>query len=170
MQHSYKQLLTIALLAGAGLVAVAQTPPAQPAAPGAPAQAQRDARPGMGSDLRQQRHAEFRARRLAAMKQKLGITAAQEAAWASWTAALQPQPRTLQRPDRVQFEAMTTPERIDRMRALRAERMAQLDRRGDATKAFYAALDAEQRKLFDEMSLRMGKRGGHRGHHGFGRG
>ena len=41
-----------------------------------------------------------------------------------------------------------------------------MDKRGDATKTFYATLTAEQKKVFDAESWR-GRRGGHhRGHHG----
>jgi periplasmic protein CpxP/Spy len=74
----------------------------------------------------------------------------------------------------VQFARMTTPERIDRMKQMRAQRQQQMDQRLDATKAFYAALNAQQQRTFDEQSLDLLKggrrghgRGGHRGgHHG----
>ena len=92
------------------------------------------------------------------MKQKLGITAAQEGAWNAWTAALKPPAQRAQRPDREAIARMTTPERIDRMRALRAERQARMDSRANATKTFYAALAPEQQKTFDQLSLRMMRR------------
>ena len=74
----------------------------------------------------------------------------------------------MQRLNRDQWAQLTTPERIDRMRELNAQRSAEMDRRGDATKAFYTALDVEQKKTFDNVGMRFmqgGKRG-HRGHHG----
>jgi hypothetical protein len=40
-----------------------------------------------------------------------------------------------------------------------------MDRRLDATKSFYATLDAEQKKVFDAESLRFAKR--HHGKRGF---
>ena len=40
--------------------------------------------------------------------------------------------------------------------------MAEMDKRGDATKTFYATLSAEQKKVFDDETAR-------RGHHGQGR-
>ena len=52
---------------------------------------------------------------------------------------------------------------------MRAQRSAEQDRRGDATKSFYAQLSAPQQKAFDEVSLKFmgrGHRGGMRGHHG----
>ena len=71
---------------------------------------------------------------------------------------------------RAEFDKLTTPERIDKMKAMRTERMAemnaQMDKRGDATKAFYAALSSEQQKTFDAEHRKMGPREGHgRGHH-----
>ncbi len=42
------------------------------------------------------------------------------------------------------------------MKALRAERNARMDQRADATKTFYAALTPEQKKTFDESTLRFG--------------
>ena len=74
-------------------------------------------------------------------------------------------PTPHQRPERGEFAKLTTPERIDRMRALRAQRNAEMDKRMDATKGFYAVLTAEQKKTFDAESLRFlgGGKGGH--HH-----
>jgi hypothetical protein len=107
------------------------------------------------------------AQRLGELKQKLAITPAQEGAWNTWTAALKPT-GPHQRPDRAEWKTLTTPERIDRMRSLRAERNAEMDRRMDATKTFYGALGADQKKVFDTESLKfMGGERGHRGgHHG----
>jgi Spy/CpxP family protein refolding chaperone len=55
------------------------------------------------------------------------------------------------------------------MKALRTQRMtemnAEMDKRGDATKAFYAALSPEQQKIFDAEHRKMGQREGH-GHPG----
>jgi hypothetical protein len=110
-------------------------------------------------------------RRLAALKLKLNISGAQEGAFTTWATALKPTARP-QRPDRAELERMTTPERIDRMRALRATRMAEMDRRMEATKVFYGALNADQRKVFDGESMQMLRGGGKggRGGHGDGHG
>jgi hypothetical protein len=53
------------------------------------------------------------------------------------------------------MQKLTTPERIDRMRAQRAQRDAAMDARSDAVKAFYAQLQPEQQKTFDRMGHRM---------------
>ncbi len=109
------------------------------------------------------------AKRQAELKTKLKITADQEGAWTSFTAAMKPAARMAhQRPDHAELDKLTTPERIDKMRALRtqhmSERTAAMDKRADATKAFYATLNADQKKVFDAEHARMGHR--HGGHHG----
>ena len=114
------------------------------------------------------------AKRQADMKAKLKITAAQEGAWTAFTAAMQPPARTMggERPmaeQHAEFEKLTTPERIDKMKAMRAQRMtdmnAEMDKRGEATKAFYAALSPDQQKIFDAEHRKMGGYAGG-GHHG----
>src|SRR5688572_763279 len=123
MKSLHKHLLTAGLLAAFGLAAVAQAP--QPPATGAPqlyAQRGMQADPARRQEMRQLRME----RRLAALKLKLAISGAQEGAWNAWANAMKPSgPR--QRMDRAEFERMTTPERIDRMRAQRATRIAEMD-------------------------------------------
>ena len=94
------------------------------------------------------------AKRQAAMKSKLNITPAQEGAWTSFTAAMQPPAGMHTRPtpeQRADFDKLGTPERIDKMRAMRTQRMAamsaQMDKRGEAIKTLYAALSPEQQKV-----------------------
>jgi protein CpxP len=156
MKQSFKHLIAATLLAAVGFAAVAQTP-AAPAAGNAPARHERMERHDPA------KMKEFMAKRQAALKQKLQITPAQEGAWTAWTTAMQP-PANWKRPDRAEFEKLSTPERIDRMRALRTERNALMDKRADATKIFYAALSPEQKKTFDAETARRGHRGGY-GHH-----
>lgn len=162
MKPHRRHLLAASLIAAVGFGAVvqAQTPPAGAAS--GPAAVREH---GRHDPARMQ---ERMAKRLGELKQKLAITPAQEAAWTTWTAALQPT-HPAQRLDRAEFERLTTPERIDHMRALRAERGAQMDKRMDATKVFYSALNAEQKKVFDAESMRF-IRGGKGGRHGHGHG
>ena len=159
MKHPRKHLTVAALLASLAIAAVAQTPPA-PATGTAPSARDHHGRFGLG------RMQERIARRMAELKQKLQITPAQEGAWNTYTAALKPT-TTAPRPQRGELEKLTTPERIDRMRALHAARAAQMDKRFDATKAFYEALSAEQKKVFDAASASrgFGRHHGGRGHH-----
>lgn len=156
----FKSLVLAGLLATLGATAFAADapPPPPPAAPAA-GMAHRD-------PAKMQEHMQ---KRQAALKAQLKITAAQEAAWTTFTASMQP-PAHGPRPDKAAFEKLTTPERIDRMRAMRAERDAEMDKRADATKAFYAALTPEQQKVFDAHAMpRMhggpGDRDGHEGGH-----
>lgn len=158
MKQSARQLIAAAVLATLGLAAVAQTPPApQPA----PAGSHHD---WMGRVMdpagMQERMQARRAARMAHFKEVLQIAPAQEGAWTAWTASMQP-PANLKRPDRAELERLATPERIDRMRALRAERNAMMDRRAESTKAFYATLNPVQKRVFDLTTAHAGK--GHDG-------
>jgi hypothetical protein len=53
---------------------------------------------------------------------------------------------------------LTTPERVDKMREVHAqrvsERTAEMEKKGAAVKAFYAALTPEQQKLFDAHEMK----------------
>lgn len=169
MKQTTRRALAAALISGLGLAAIAQTPPAQPAPQGGPGMTQGGGMHGARGEGRGHRDpakmAERMAKRQAELKQKLAITPAQEGAWTAWTASMKP-PANLQRPNREEMAKLTTPERIDRMRQMRAQRQAEMDKRADATKTFYAALNADQKKVFDAETARRfgGPRGGH-GHH-----
>ena len=106
-------------------------------------------------------------KRMEKLKTDLKLTPAQAAVWTTYTEAMKPGERPA-RGDRDAFAKLTTPQRIDKMREMRAKRDAEMDRRADATKAFYGQLDAEQKKTFDAASLRMHHQRGehHHGHHG----
>ncbi|MDP3673097.1 MAG: Spy/CpxP family protein refolding chaperone [Telluria sp.] len=168
MKHAHKHLIAAALLA-LGFAAGAQAPAQATATPGSPAASAAGPQGhhmgrhhGRMDPARMQQRME---RRQAQLKQKLQITAAQEGAWSAYTAAMKP-PANFQRIDRAELAKLTTPERIDRMRALRTARAAEMDKRADATKSFYSALTAEQKKVFDGETFRGGRGGHHRGHHG----
>lgn len=110
-------------------------------------------------------------KRMGELKQKLQITPVQESTWNSFVQSMKPPTQAPQRPDREALANMSTPERIDQMRALRTQRMAEMDRRGEATKNFYATLSPEQKKTFDELRGPRGHGMQHRGggvhrHHG----
>jgi protein CpxP len=170
MKSLHRHLITATLMAavGIGAIAQAQTPPAAGTPAPRAAQGERRADPARMEQFRA-RMEQRMARRMGALKQKLQITSAQEGAWNAWTGAMKPV--QFQRPNRGEFAQLSTPERIDRMRAMRTQRNAEMDRRMEATKTFYTALGAEQKKVFDAESAsfmrggRDGKRGGHGGHH-----
>jgi hypothetical protein len=166
MKQLQRRLFAAGLLAalGAGAVAQAQTPPAE--APGHHMRGDHGPRdPAKMAEFRA--HMEQRmAERLGKLKQKLQIAPTQENAWNTWASAIKP--TGMQRPQHEEWSKLTTPERIDRMRAMRAERSAEMDRRMDATKNFYSALNPQQRQVFDTEGLRFmaGKGRHHGGHHG----
>ena len=167
---SLNRLVLAGLLASAGAAAMAQvpvTPPAAPVAAGQPS--------GPGEGMYRHDPAKMQAwmaRRQADMKAKLKITPAQEGAWTTFTAAMQP-PAHHARPSpeqRAEFEKLSTPQRIDKMRDMRMQRSAEIttamDKRGEATKVFYAALNPDQQKVFDSEHARRGHHGGHGGPEG----
>lgn len=94
--------------------------------------------------------------RLAELKSKLNLQAAQEPAWNTFTQSMQ-HPARMARPERASLEKMTTPERLDMMQAMKAQRDAHMQQRADATKAFYTTLSAEQKQVFDQETARMMK-------------
>lgn len=174
----FNTVVLAALLATAGAAAVAQPAPLAPSAPAAMAPG---ARPAGGMDGRMGWHDPAKmqammAKRQAAMKTTLKITPAQEGAWTSYTTAMQPPANGMRaRPtpeQRAEMDKLTTPERIDKMRTQRTQRMADMsaamNQRGDATKALYAALSPEQQKVFDAEQKKHG--GMHGRHHGGHRG
>lgn len=123
----------------------------------------------------QQHMQERMAKKMAKFKQELAITPAQEGAWNQWTAAMKPPADMGQRmqqmkAQREEMAKLTTPERIDRMRAMRNERQQAMGRemtaREDATKAFYAQLTPAQQKTFDAHAAKMHQRMEHRMHGG----
>jgi protein CpxP len=128
---------------------------------------------GMGADMpngprAEKMHArmgEQMAKRQADLKAKLQLSAEQEGAWISFTAAMTPpNMANMPRMNPAEMQALTTPQRMEKMQAMKAERDAQMSKRMEATKAFYAALTPEQQKVFDAQTMR-GMHGGQGGHH-----
>jgi len=109
--------------------------------------------------------AERHAKHLAELKAKLKLEPGQEAAWKTFAEAMQPPAAAPARLDRAAMEKLTTPERIDQMQALHAQRDAEMKKRGDATKTFYAGLNAEQKKTFDAETARHMQQGPGMHHH-----
>ena len=126
---SFKSLVMVGLLAAAGAT-MAQPGSAQGG--------------GMRERMDPAKMDAMVAKRHDALKTQLKLTAEQEPAWTTFTTAMKPANRAeMKRPDRAELDKLPTPERIDKMRALRNERMAamnaEMDKREDATKANTAA-------------------------------
>lgn len=149
----FKSLVLAGLLATLGAASFAADAPPPP--PAAAATAKHD--PAKMQEHMQKRQADLKA--------KLKLTAAQESAWTTFSASMQPPPHP-PRPDKAAMEKLTTPERIDKMRAMHAEHGAQMDKRAEATKAFYAVLSPEQQKVFDANAMPHGGHGEHGGREG----
>lgn len=157
MNKTFKTLALVTALAGAAVVAIAQPM-------------------GGHEDMMGQEHhgrmdpAKMEAmmnRRADELKARLKLTPEQQGAWNTYVAAMKPDAKAMpQRPAREELDKLSTPERIDKMRALRDQdhtaMLAAMDKRDQATKTFYNTLSAEQKKVFDSEHSRMGhhERGG----------
>lgn len=144
----------------AGTTQLAQA--ATPAQPAAPTAEQRDHKRAEHIARMQQKMAE----RQAAFKTELKLTPEQEPAWNAFVAHTQPQARPARDHTREDWSKLTTPQRLDKMQALKAERDAAMAKRTDAIKSFYAALNADQQKVFDSKFMSGYQRAGMRGEHG----
>lgn len=154
---------TLASLAAVGFAQDKRTPEHEHRAQHMEQRAERHAGdPG----ARQAEMQERRAKRQAALKAKLGITAEQEPAWNAFVARTTPEPQTSHRAKREDWAKLTTPERLDKMQAHQAERAAAMTRHIDATRSFYSALTPEQQKLFDTQAQAHFQRAGMHGKHG----
>jgi protein CpxP len=156
MKPAFKTLVIAGLLAGAGFSAIAQKHGTE--------DGQGDGRPAMHR-MDPAKMEEMHAKRSAELKAKLKITAAQESAWTAFTTSMKP-PAPKARPDINQEELakLPTPERLDKMKALRTEhatsRTSEMEQRDQAVKTFYATLTPEQKKVFDGEFAKM------KNHHG----
>lgn len=172
MKSLFKPLLLSALLAGSVGLATAQSPSASGAVQIAQAK-------GAHGHMDPAKMQERIAKRQAELKSMLNLSAAQQPAWAQYVEAMKPPADMAQRMSREErqkrreeMQALTTPQRIDRMQAMQAQRHAEMTRRAEAVKAFYAALDPDQQKMFDNQAMRRGdgkRQHGERGagrHHG----
>ena len=173
MKTVFKKVLIASLLAGAGLYASAQTAAPAPA-PGAEQHRGMMGQHGpMDPAKMHEAMAKRHAQHMADFKTVLRITPAQEGAWNAFTASMTPPAGGMMahNPEdrakmRAEFEKLSTPERLEKMRALRtghqAKMNAEMDKHLAAVKTFYAALSPEQQKVFDITHKRMAER--HMGH------
>lgn len=152
MTSRFKPTLLAGLLALSGFAVLAQMPPA-----GGQAGMMAGHSEGMHEGMRHMDPARMQARmdkHAAELKARLKLTPAQEAGWTTFVAAHKlPADMMAKRPDRAALEKLTTPERLDRMKALRSQHMAEMDKRDDATRVFYATLTPEQQKVFDASAM-----------------
>jgi protein CpxP len=151
------------ILAAAG-VAVAQTAPPPPGMMGG-VHDMAGPMEGHGD------HAAMMQHHIQHLRDVLQLTPAQEPALQALVAAMKP-PEGLREKMKAEHEAMaqlTTPQRLDRMKARMAEHEAMMDQHIAAVKHFYAQLTPAQQKAFDALPPMMGhgehpgdRMGGHR--------
>ncbi len=140
-QTVLRPLVLLSLMAGAGFPSYAQTAPEQP-----------KARHGMMQERDPAKRQEMMAKRQTELKAQLQLTAAQEPAWNTFVASMTP---TADRAAlRAEMEKLSDAERQSKMKALRAQREANVG-------TFYAVLSADQKKVFDEQRKNKGHGRGH---------
>ena len=136
MKPAFKTLVVAGLLATAGFSAMAQKH-------GNPDEAM-GGRPGMHR-MDPAKMEEMHAKRSAELKDKLKITAAQEANWTTFSNAMKPAARADKpKMDRAELAKLSTPERLDKMKAMRTdlEELTQSIADNEATLANLTAEDA----------------------------
>jgi hypothetical protein len=153
MKTPWNTLLVAANLAAFAMGACAQMPPAL------------DDHAGMfqtphSAQISPSRQEARMHKHMAELKQKLHITVTQEPAWTAFTAAMKPPANLWQAmPERAEMAQLTTPERIDKMKQLRLQHHevaeTYMNRRDDAIKTFYLALDEQQKKILDAEHAHM---------------
>ncbi len=162
MKVNFKPVVLAAVLATSALAALAQSGPG-------PATGHQGAGHGMHQPdgerhaRKQERMQDHMAKRAADLKAKLKLNAEQENSWNAFVAAMKP-PAHAAKPQREEMAKLSTPERLDKMNEMRKQRDAAFAQRDAATRTFYGALSAEQKKVFDENTARSHRHGHHRGH------
>lgn len=168
----HKTLLSLTLAAGVlGLSATAMAqgntgpeasqtaPPSTQAADG---QRMRMHRHSQHHGPMQSRHTE----RLEQLKADLKLAPEQEPAWLAFVARTTPAAQPTAKADRTDWSKLNTVQRLERMEAQHEAHSAAMKQRIDATRSFYAALNEEQKQVFDQRGMggmmRTGMHGGHR--------
>ena len=165
MKSVFKPVVLVGVLVCSSLLAFAQAPGDPMMGAGGPMMHEGMPHHGMGK-MDPARMQAMVDRRQARLKELLKLTPAQEGAWTTFTAAMKvPAEMMANRPDFAEITKLPTPERIDKMQALHAQHAnevkAVMEKRGAATKAFYATLTPEQQKVFDTSTIPH-RRGGPR--------
>jgi hypothetical protein len=164
MTSPFKPALLAGLLTLSSLAALAQMSPSggHSGMTAGPAGAMYD---GMHDGMRHMDPARMQARmdkHAAELKALLKLTPAQEGAWTAFVAVHKPPADMMtMRADWMALEKLSTPERLDRMKALRGKHIAAMEQREEATRVFYATLTPEQQKVFDASAMPRQGRGRH---------
>ena len=149
MKVNLKPLALAALLATSALTVLAQ-PAGGPPPEGKPGMHQPD--PERRAHM-QERMKDRAGQRAAELKASLKLSPEQEAGWNAYVQAMKPA-ESRPMPKRDDDAKLSTPERLDQMRAMRQKHEAEFDKRDAATRSFYGTLNAEQKKTFDTRTAR----------------
>jgi periplasmic protein CpxP/Spy len=92
------------------------------------------------------------------LKAKLHLAPSQEPAWTAFVQGMKaPANRPMQPVDREALAKLSTPERLEKMNAMREANFAAMQthikQRTEATRTFYNQLSVEQQKVFDAETL-----------------
>ena len=105
-------------------------------------------------DMKGLRHAQH----LEALKTTLKILPEQDSKWAAFANSMKPAGPRQDKRFLEDIDRLTTPERIDKMMAFKAQRDTELNKRAEAVKTFYSVLTEDQKKIFDQHTTKiMGK-------------
>jgi Spy/CpxP family protein refolding chaperone len=160
-------VIALAALSMGGVVVAAEQQAQAPQGQQRPAVTQ-EQRAATMAEQRAKR-AEHMAKRQAELHDALKLSASQEQAWASFVASHKPAEHA-QRPDRAQWAGLSAPQRMEKMIEMQKQRTTRMEERLAALNTFYATLTPEQKKVFDQQSMRHHGMRGHHGMHGSHRG
>lgn len=121
---------------------------------------------GMMHEAKREAHrSERHQNHLNEMKIFLQLQASQENAWNTFEAVMKTPMKRPTNHSVAEMEKLSTPERIDKMMAFKAERDSEITKRMEASKTFYTTLTPAQQKVFDTQTQKFLNRVS-MGHHG----
>ena len=119
----------------------------------------------MAKEHKHAKWSERRAQREKKLHDMLKLTSSQNAAWSTWLAEATPMKPAGERMQRGERRRMAAPERMAQRIEMGQQRLVRMETQLAALNTFYAVLTPEQKKVFDEQSMRHGKGGHHMGGH-----
>jgi len=122
----------------------------------------------MDQQQMQAKMAEMMAKHQQKLHDLLGLTAAQEPAWAAYQAAIKPAATMGARPDRAAFAAMSAPDRLSKMIDMAKQRQATMEAHLAALNTFYGQLTPAQQTIFNDNTMGGKNAPHHLGHGGWG--
>lgn len=113
--------------------------------------------PGAGREGMEHKMSQRMEQHQKALHDALKLTPDQESAWAAYAGKMKGPDIKGMQSNREEMSKLSTPERLDRMNELARQHLKSMEERSAATKSFYAGLNPEQKKAFDEYHNHGGK-------------